>query len=262
VGYEALTRFEDGRRPDLVFLAANKVGMMVKLETATLREQIRQARRLPKGAWLSLNISPALAIALIPLLDILAEADRDVVLEITEHAEIEDYPRLMAALDQVRDRARLAVDDAGAGYAGLRHILELRPHFVKLDISLVRNVDNDPARQAMVIGMAHFATYVGCDLIAEGVETANELTTLKLLGVPFGQGYLLGRPAPVDAIRVVPAPVAAAIAARAGRARRSSKPAAAAASAASIGAVPVVEHQRVAKAAPSRRQRSATRVRA
>jgi predicted signal transduction protein with EAL and GGDEF domain len=168
----------------------------------------------------------------------------------------------MAALDQVRDRARLAVDDAGAGYAGLRHILELRPHFVKLDISLVRNVDNDPARQAMVIGMAHFATYVGCDLIAEGVETANELTTLKLLGVPFGQGYLLGRPAPVDAIRVVPAPVAAAIAARAGRARRSSKPAAAAASAASIGAVPVVEHQRVAKAAPSRRQRSATRVRA
>jgi len=245
VGYEALTRFEDGRRPDLVFLAANKVGMMVKLETATLREQIRQARRLPKGAWLSLNISPALAIALIPLLDVLAEADREVVLEITEHAEIEDYPRLMAALDQVRHRARLAVDDAGAGYAGLRHILELQPQFVKLDISLVRNVDNDPARQAMVIGMAHFATYVGCDLIAEGVETANELTTLKLLGVPFGQGYLLGKPAPVDAIRVVPAPVAAAIGARAGRARRSSKPAAVAASsasAASIGTVSVVEH--------------------
>ena len=265
VGYEALTRFEDGRRPDLVFLAANKVGMMVKLETATLREQIRQARRLPKGAWLSLNISPALAIALIPLLDILAEADRDVVLEITEHAEIEDYPRLMAALDQVRDRARLAVDDAGAGYAGLRHILELRPHFVKLDISLVRNVDNDPARQAMVIGMAHFATYVGCVLIAEGIETANELTTLKLLGVPFGQGYLLGRPAPVDAIRVVPAPAVAGSAARAGRGRRSSKAAAAAvsaASAASIGAVPVVEHERVVKAAPSRRQLSATRARA
>ncbi|HEX7431161.1 MAG TPA: EAL domain-containing protein, partial [Candidatus Limnocylindrales bacterium] len=87
VGYEALTRFEDGTRPDLAFLAADKVGMMVKLETATLREQVKQARHLPKGAWLSLNISPALAIALIPLLDVLAEADRDVVLEITEHAE-------------------------------------------------------------------------------------------------------------------------------------------------------------------------------
>jgi EAL domain-containing protein (putative c-di-GMP-specific phosphodiesterase class I) len=234
VGYEALTRFEDGRRPDLVFLAANKVGMMVKLETATLREQIRQARRLPKGAWLSLNISPALAIALIPLLDILAEADRDVVLEITEHAEIDDYPRLMAALDQVRHRARLAVDDAGAGYAGLRHILELRPQFVKLDISLVRNVDNDPARQAMVIGMAHFATYVGCDLIAEGVETANELTTLKLLGVPLGQGYLLGRPAPVDAIKVVGS-TAACGAAKTGRTRRSARPAVAAVA---VGAVP------------------------
>jgi len=242
VGYEALTRFEDGTRPDLAFLAADKVGMMVKLETATLREQVKQARHLPKGAWLSLNISPALAIALIPLLDVLAEADRDVVLEITEHAEIEDYPRLIAALDQVRHRARLAVDDAGAGYAGLRHILELRPQFVKLDISLVRNVDNDPARQAMVIGMAHFATYVGCDLIAEGIETANELTTLKLLGVAFGQGYLLGRPAPVDVTTVV-------------------RPASAA-SAAPIGAVTVVEHERVVKAAPTRRQRSATKARA
>jgi EAL domain-containing protein (putative c-di-GMP-specific phosphodiesterase class I) len=258
VGYEALTRFEDGTRPDLAFLAADKVGMMVKLETATLREQVKQARHLPKGAWLSLNISPALAIALIPLLDVLAEADRDVVLEITEHAEIEDYPRLIAALDQVRHRARLAVDDAGAGYAGLRHILELRPQFVKLDISLVRNVDNDPARQAMVIGMAHFATYVGCDLIAEGIETTNELTTLKLLGVAFGQGYLLGRPAPVDVTTVV-RPAAAGSAAKAGRARRS---AASAASEAPIGAAPVVEHERVVKAAPPRRQRSARKARA
>jgi len=189
---------------------------------------------------------------------VLAEADRDVVLEITEHAEIEDYPRLIAALDQVRHRARLAVDDAGAGYAGLRHILELRPQFVKLDISLVRNVDNDPARQAMVIGMAHFATYVGCDLIAEGIETANELTTLKLLGVAFGQGYLLGRPAPV-AVTTVVRPAAAGRAAKAGRGRRS---AASAASEAPIGAAPVVEHERVVKAAPPRRQRSARKARA
>jgi EAL domain-containing protein (putative c-di-GMP-specific phosphodiesterase class I) len=238
VGFEALTRFEDGTRPDLAFLAADKVGMMVKLETATLREQVRQARRLPKGAWLSLNISPALAMALIPLLDVLAEADRDVVLEITEHAEIGDYPRLMAALGQVRHRARLAVDDAGAGYAGLRHILELQPHFVKLDISLVRSVDNDPARQAMVIGMAHFAANVGCDLIAEGIETANELTALKLLGVAFGQGYLLGKPAAVDAATVDTATVARA-AGKSGRTRRprASTASVVAASAASIGTV-------------------------
>jgi EAL domain-containing protein (putative c-di-GMP-specific phosphodiesterase class I) len=195
VGFEALARFSDGTRPDLCFLAADKVGMMVQLETAVLREQVARARRLPAGSFLSLNVSPALATAVIPLLDVLAEADRPVVLEVTEHVEIDDYPRLLAALDKVRPHAMLAVDDAGAGYAGLHHILELRPQYVKLDISLVRNVDTDPARQAMVTGMAHFAESVGCALIAEGIETANELTALRLLNVQFGQGFFLGRPA-------------------------------------------------------------------
>jgi EAL domain-containing protein (putative c-di-GMP-specific phosphodiesterase class I) len=199
VGYEALTRFDDGTRPDLRFLAADKVGMMVGLETACLNVQIEQARRLPQGAFVSLNVSPALAIGLMPLLDVVAGADRPVVLEITEHAEIEDYSKLMAALAQVRSHAMLAVDDAGAGYAGLHHILELQPQWVKLDISLVRNVDIDPARQAMVTGMAHFAAGVGCALIAEGIETENELTALKLLNVEYGQGFYLAKPAPIEA---------------------------------------------------------------
>ena len=89
------------------------------------------------------------------------------------------------------------MDDAGAGYAGLRHILELRPHFVKLDISLVRNVDTDPARQAMVAGMDHFARNAGCELIAEGIESEDELTQLIHLGITLGQGYLFGKPCPV-----------------------------------------------------------------
>jgi EAL domain-containing protein (putative c-di-GMP-specific phosphodiesterase class I) len=171
---------------------------MVQLETATLREQVKEARRLPQGTWLSLNVSPALVTEGKPLAAVLKAADRPVVLEVTEHVEIEDYPTLLKALGRVRRNVRLAVDDAGAGYAGLRHILELRPQFVKLDISLVRNVDSDPARQAMIIGMAHFASDVGCDLIAEGIETANELEALRLLGVAYGQGYLLGRPARVE----------------------------------------------------------------
>jgi len=196
VGFEALARFSDGTRPDLRFLAADKVGMMVQLETAVLREQVARARRLPPGTFLSLNVSPALATSLIPLLDVLAEADRPVVLEITEHVEI-DYPRLLAALEAVRPHAMLAVDDAGAGYAGLRHILELRPQYVKLDISLVRHMDTDPARQAMITGMAYFAESVGCALIAEGIETANELTALRLLNVQLGQGFFLARPAEV-----------------------------------------------------------------
>jgi EAL domain-containing protein (putative c-di-GMP-specific phosphodiesterase class I) len=199
VGFEALTRFSDGTRPDLRFLAADKVGMMVQLEMATLNMQIEQARFLPARSFVSLNISPALAGCVIPLLDVLAEADREVVLEITEHAEIGDYGRLVEALDQVRPHAMLAVDDAGAGYAGLHHILELRPQYVKLDISLVRNIDSDPARQAMVNSMTRFAESVGCALIAEGIETENELIALKLLNVEFGQGYFLCRPAPIAA---------------------------------------------------------------
>jgi len=94
-------------------------------------------------------------------------------------------------------KARLAVDDAGAGYSGLRHILELRPQFVKLDLSLVRHVDTDPARQAMVAGMAHFARNSGCELIAEGIETEEELNELIRLGINLGQGYLFGKPGPV-----------------------------------------------------------------
>ncbi len=199
VGYEALTRFANEKRPDLQFLEADKVGAMVQLETACLNAQIEEAKGLPEGSFLSLNVSPALAICLTPMLDVLASADRAVVLEVTEHVEIDDYPRLLAALAHVRPFAMLAVDDAGAGYAGLRHILELRPQFVKLDISLVRNIDTDQARQAMVTGMARFAESVGCALIAEGIETESELAALRLLRVEFGQGFHLARPAAIGA---------------------------------------------------------------
>jgi EAL domain-containing protein (putative c-di-GMP-specific phosphodiesterase class I) len=197
VGFEALTRFHDGMRSDQRFAEAHAAGMGVRLETACLWEQLEAASSLPPGTWLSLNVSPALATAVVPLISALERADRDVILEITEHVEIADYRPLLAALDLVRGRARLAVDDAGAGYAGLRHILEIRPQFVKLDLSLVRHVDTDPARQAMVAGMAHFARNAGCELIAEGIETEGELDELVRLGVPLGQGYLFGKPEPV-----------------------------------------------------------------
>ena len=199
VGYEALTRFRDGTRPDRRFGEAHTAGMGIRLEMACLGEQLEAASWLPTGTWVSLNVSPGLAAAVVPLIAALERAEREVVLEITEHVEINDYRQLVAALDLVRGRARLAVDDAGAGYAGLRHILELKPQFVKLDISLVRHVDTDQARQAMVAGMAHFARNSGCQLIAEGIETETELTELVRLGVPLGQGYLFGKPAPVPA---------------------------------------------------------------
>jgi EAL domain-containing protein (putative c-di-GMP-specific phosphodiesterase class I) len=197
VGYEALTRFRDGTRPDKRFIEAHTAGMSIRLEMVCLGDQLEAATWLPAGTWVSLNISPSLASAIVPLVSALERADRDVVLEITEHVEIADYKSLVGALDMVRGHARLAVDDAGAGYAGLRHILELRPQFVKLDLSLVRNIDTDPARQAMVAGMAHFARDSGCELIAEGIETPEELAELIRLEVQLGQGYLFGKPAPI-----------------------------------------------------------------
>ena len=197
VGYEALTRFRDRSRPDERFAQATEAGIGVRFETACLKAQLEAASWLPPGTWVSVNVSPALATAIVPLVSVLEHAERDLVFEITEHVEIADYERLTHALELVRGRARFAVDDAGAGYAGLKHILELRPQFVKLDLSLVRNIDTDRARQAMVAGMTHFAAGSGCELIAEGIETEGELAELARLGVAFGQGYLFGQPAPV-----------------------------------------------------------------
>ena len=112
----------------------------------------------------------------------------------TEHTEIEDYTALTAALDEVRPYTMLAVDDAGAGFASLRHILELDPTFVKLDRSLVQGIDGDPPKQALVAGMRHFARTTHRRLIAEGVETDAEAAMLAALDVRLAQGYLFGRP--------------------------------------------------------------------
>ncbi len=116
------------------------------------------------------------------------------MLEITEHVAIDNYAALRAALTVLGPTVSLAVDDAGAGYASFRHVLELAPDLVKLDIGLIRGIDGDPARQAFIAGMAYFATKRKIRLIAEGIETPAELKTLRSLAIPCGQGYLLGRP--------------------------------------------------------------------
>jgi EAL domain-containing protein (putative c-di-GMP-specific phosphodiesterase class I) len=194
VGYEALTRFDDGLRPDHRFIEADAAGMGPALEIACLRAAVNAATDLPGNAWLSLNASPVLATDILTILEILSESRRAVVLEITEHVPVEDYDRLVGALGTLGGTVRVSVDDAGAGYAGLTHILALRPDFVKLDIALVRSLDRDPARRAMVTSMVFFARETGSELIAEGVETEAELAALRELGVTFVQGYLFGKP--------------------------------------------------------------------
>jgi PAS domain S-box-containing protein len=198
IGYEALTRFRDGVPPQARFASAAAVGLGPALELATLTAALREAERLPPDLWLSLNVSPDLVLAGEGLRDLVRTAGRPIVCEVTEHAVIDDYVAFRLAMAQL-EGLRLAVDDAGAGFASFRHVLELKPAFVKLDRSLVADIDGDPVRQALMVGMSHFAKSVGCRLIAEGIETKAELVTLMELGVPLGQGYLLGRPASAPA---------------------------------------------------------------
>lgn len=200
VAYEALTRFDDRVPPDRRFAEAARLGLGHELERATLIAAVKAAGALPATARIGLNVSPEFVLA-DALPAILTGARQQIVLEITEHAPIADYAELRAALDRIRPPVSVAVDDAGSGYASLRHILALRPAFVKLDLGWVRGIEADPARQALVAGLIHFATEIGCELIGEGIETEVERATLLRLGVPLGQGYLFGRPAPAPAAR-------------------------------------------------------------
>jgi len=200
VGYEALTRFADGSRPDEVFAEAARCGLALELEGATLEATLEASGPLPPNAWLNLNVSAELVLAGEPLASIIGRWGGQVVLELTEHVQVTDYPALRAALEQLGPNVRLAVDDAGAGFASFRHILELRPDYVKLDRGIVHKLHRDPARQALVAGMVHFAAKTGAVLVAEGVETEAEAHQLGQLGVVLAQGYRLGRPALAERI--------------------------------------------------------------
>jgi EAL domain-containing protein (putative c-di-GMP-specific phosphodiesterase class I) len=194
VGYEALTRFDDGTRPDVRFTEAADAGLGPDFELATIRAAVKGAARLPEDAFLSINVSPGFVLnGDLRFRELIELSARPLVLELTEHAPIDDYLLVRNALAKLGD-VGLAVDDAGAGYASLRHILELQPTYAKLDISLVRGIDADNLRQALAAGLQYFASKIGCRLIAEGVESRDEADVLQRLGIELAQGYLFGRP--------------------------------------------------------------------
>ena len=195
LGYEALTRFHDGTPPDVRFVEAVGVGLGPDFELATIRAALDAGARLPVDLFLSINVSPEFVLHADRRFRQLIDASaRPLVVELTEHAPIDDYRVMRDALGKLGD-VGLAVDDAGAGYASLRHILELRPTYAKLDISLVRGIDGDDLRQALAAGVQYFASKMGCRLIAEGVESNEEAEVLQRLGIEYAQGYLFGRPA-------------------------------------------------------------------
>jgi PAS domain S-box-containing protein len=198
IAYEALTRFADGSPPERRFADADAIGLGIELETAALHTALEGSGPLPEGVGLSLNVSPSLVLKHGTLTEVLREATRPIVLELTEREPIDDYTAVREAIAGLDVAVDWAIDDAGAGYASLRHIIELRPRYVKLDRGLVTGINADPIRQALVAGMLHFASSIGVEIIAEGVETEAERLTLQELGVPLGQGFLFAKPAPVN----------------------------------------------------------------
>jgi EAL domain-containing protein (putative c-di-GMP-specific phosphodiesterase class I) len=199
VGAEALTRFPGApdRTSDMWFAAAHGVGYGLELEELALRSALIRAVGIPSGCYVALNASPSVLTSgrLIPLLEESGFPLDRVVVEITEHWSIDDYEPVRAAREQLRGRGvRVAVDDAGSGYASLRHVLELAPDLIKIDRSLISGVDADPVRGSMVAAVLMFALQSGASVVAEGVETVAELDVLRQLGVEHAQGYLIARP--------------------------------------------------------------------
>jgi EAL domain-containing protein (putative c-di-GMP-specific phosphodiesterase class I) len=205
-GAEALSRFrsEPVRSPDKWFTEAGEVGLKTELELKTMHKALAEYRSLWRRAplYLGLNSSPQTIVegSLTRLLPGLP-ADR-IILEITEHDYVEDYDQLRRALQLLRAAGvKIAIDDAGSGYASMRHILNVAPDFIKLDNSLTREIDKDGMRRALAGALIAFGSQTNCHIVAEGVETTAELETLRELGVHAAQGYHLARPSPIDGFR-------------------------------------------------------------
>ncbi|MGZ8707821.1 MAG: EAL domain-containing protein [Gaiellaceae bacterium] len=200
VGFEALARFPfaPDRPTETWFTEAAATGLRLELELAAVKAALEVLPEAPVGPYLSVNAMPD-TLASDGLAELLAAAPADrLVLEITEHAPVRDYEALNTAMQRMRGRGiRLAVDDAGSGFASLRHILQLAPDIIKIDIALTRNVYKDPARRALAAGLISFAAELGATIVAEGIQSRQELDALRELGVRYGQGFYLGRPAPI-----------------------------------------------------------------
>jgi PAS domain S-box-containing protein len=200
VGAEALARFAGTppRPPDVWFADAADVGLGTQLEMAAIRAALDTLDQLPADAYVSLNVAPTTAVCS-ELAELLRRIPGErIVLELTEHASVDDYAALTETLTPLRRTGiRLAVDDAGAGFASFRHILNLRPDIIKLDVALTRGMNTDPARRALAAALLAFSREIGAEIVAEGIETAAELDALQALGINHGQGYLLARPGPL-----------------------------------------------------------------
>lgn len=199
-GFEALARFpESDQSPDWWFALAHSVDRGLDLELLAAGKALELLPRIPEPARLSLNTGPETAMN--PrFLQLFEGMDTSrITVELTEHTAVHDYPELLRVIAELRRLGiALSVDDTGSGYSGLSHIRQLLPDVIKIDRDLTTGIDADPVRQALATALVAFAERISAIVIAEGIETAAEADAIRELGVGYGQGFYLGKPAPVD----------------------------------------------------------------
>jgi EAL domain-containing protein (putative c-di-GMP-specific phosphodiesterase class I) len=205
VGYEALSRVPRVRfpNPEELFKVAHEQQSLWQLERLCRERALDGVPALDPGQLLFLNVEPEsmqdpelLGDAFVERLASVGLAPTQVVFEITEHSAIRDYAAIRAHLARARDRGfRLAMDDVGSGYAGLQSIAEIAPDFLKVDMSLVRDVHRHTIKRELISTIRRFTDSTGITLIAEGVESLHELGSLTAAGVRCAQGFLFARPA-------------------------------------------------------------------
>ncbi len=203
MGVEALARFlkPPKRTPDVWFKEAHSVGLGEQLELLAVSMALELLDELPPHLSLALNVGPE-TVTTTEFLELIRNSPSNrIIVELTEHVEIHDYTNVKQSLIKLREiGVRLAIDDTGAGFASLAHILELNPELIKLDKDLTKGIDKDPIRRSLASSLVAFASESGSNIIAEGIETIEELKALQDLGIDFGQGFYLSHPVPLENI--------------------------------------------------------------
>ncbi len=197
VGIEALARFPHPFGvPDVTLMEARTVGLSLELERLAIREAWKIIPSLGPEQFLALNVSPDALVELARRANLRTDLPlTQLVVEITEHSAVASYTALHRELAPLREQGlRIAVDDAGAGYASLRHVLELQPDFIKVDRSLIHGIADDHARRVAVSAFLSLALDLGSTVVAEGIERPTDLSAVRDLGLHAVQGYLLGKP--------------------------------------------------------------------
>lgn len=207
IGYEALSRGPAGsilERPDALFKAAAKFDLVWELEYLCRGSALERAKDIIPTKMIFLNVDPKIIndprFQKGQTQDMLRRFQANagnVIFEITEKTAIDNYKNFCRILENYTSQGyKIAIDDTGSGYSGLRTLAETRPNFIKVDMELVRDIDKDTLKQAMMKALYDFSVSTNSKIIAEGIETQEELSTLINIGIPLGQGFFLQKPQP------------------------------------------------------------------